>query len=551
MLQRVVPRRLALPFASTSQPCASLVSSIMRLSMPGAAQRTPLLRPLATTSPADVPTGSMAAGASSTEHAASPVDVRLVGLVSQWHDEYYGLALPDPIAAGELLLVPGLLWAAAAKDAAFASESPKDYLTRVLERSLDFFDATEDDGLPRVINHAGTLGALRALGRRDGRGQFMLLTGPRSVGKSLMLRKMTAELTLRRQRRVVYVNARQHGTDLVRGIISSLATAPTFLGKMLGYTTGPVVSGVLTILSELPAPGSGAVIAAGKEQLSKSSSNDEEALTTTGAPRLDLLLGAFFDSCKASSEYPIIIIDEANMAFEAASGDEAAAARVRAVLQLFTSVTKELSQASIVLATSEHGLPFRLRALGYSTDHISKTVMAEEVPPALMKDELMRTWGCGEHLATALLSMFGGHVLHASAAVRELATSTNPASMKGITAVGSIASAPARCLSASTLRAAGLPESHWEEMRACVMKALCVLASQGSLPLDSEEDKVAEVISLASAGYVIPLAAAASGVPPEAWRARTASGEAPTHVLVPSSHMMRLLIARKVFPRRD
>ena len=186
--------------------------------------------------------------------------------------------------------------------------------------------------------------------------------------------------------------------------------------------------------------------------------------------------------------------------------------------------------------------------LGYNTDHISKTVVAEEVPPAVMKDELMRMWGCGEHLATALLSMYGGHVLHASAAVRELAASTAPASMEGIAALGSLASAPALCLDNDTLAAAGVPEPKRLETCKRVTAALRALVEVGSVPLDSEKDKVAEIISLANAGCVIPRAAAASGVPPDAWLARTPSGEAPKHILVPSSHIMRLLIASKVFP---
>ena len=482
----------------------------------------------------------MAAGASTTEHAASPVDVRLIGLVSQWHDDYYGLALPDPIAAGELLLTPGLLWAAAAMDAACANESPKDYLARVRKGAAALFDDKEADGLPRVVNHDGTLAALRALGEFDGKGKLLLLTGPRSVGKSLMLEKLAKELAKQR-RRVLYVDARQYGTDLTAGIASAIVTDTEFTDRfvdLVSKASGAILPAALSLVTGVPTPAALVKVIASITEGSK-----REKL-------LPELLGGFFSACKASGEYPVVFIDEANEAFRAAEGDTSAAVRVRSEMNLFTRITKQKHEASIVLATSEHGLPFRLRALGYNTDHISETVVAEEVPPAVMKDELMRTWGCGEHLATALLSMYGGHVLHASAAVRKLATSTDPASMKGITAVGSIASAPALCLSASTLTAAGVPESQWEEMRACVMKALCVLASQGSLPLDSEEDKVAEVISLANAGCVVPLAAAASGVPPQAWQARTASGEAPTHILIPSSHMMRLLIARKVFPRR-
>jgi len=157
-------------------------------------------------------------------------------------------------------------------------------------------------------------------------------------------------------------------------------------------------------------------------------------------------------------------------------------------------------------------------------------------------------WGCGEHLATALLSMYGGHVLHASAAVRKLATSTAPASMEGIAAVGSVASAPALCLDDDALAAAGVPTPEWPQMRKRVTAALRALVVTGSIPLDSEKDKVAEIISRANVGCVIPRAAAASGVPPDAWLARTPLGEAPKHILVPSSHIMRLLIASKMFP---
>ena len=120
--------------------------------------------------------------------------------------------------------------------------------------------------------------------------------------------------------------------------------------------------------------------------------------------------------------------------------------------------------------------------------------------------------------------------------------------MKGIAALGSLASAPALCLGDNTLAAAGVPVPERPEMRERVTTALRALVVAGSVPLDSEEDKVAEIISLANAGCVIPCAAAAWGVPPDAWLARTPSGKVPKHILVPSSHIMRLLIASEVFP---
>jgi energy-coupling factor transporter ATP-binding protein EcfA2 len=483
--------------------------------------------------------GLAAAAGQATEQTASVLDARQHGLVSQWDDAHYGRALPEPAAAGELLLTPGLLWAAAVRDAAAAQEAPAAYVARVRGCVASFLNSTEADGLPRVVNHDGTLAALKLLGRREGKGQLMLLTGPRSVGKSLMLQKMAVELA-QQQRRVLYVDARQYGTDLTRGIIAALAADATFLQKVKAAASASSVAGILAIVADVMMPGAGAgavVTAVGSGVVAAAS-----------PPRLDGVVGAFITACKRDGEFPVIFIDEANVALKAAQGDTAAAARVLAELNLFTRITKQQREASIVLATSEHGLPFRLRALGYDTGHISETIIAEEVPPAVMRDELMRVWGCGEHLATALLSMYGGHVLHASAAVRKLATSTAPASMKGIVAVGSIASAPALCLDDDALAAAGVPASEWPQMRERVTAALRALVVTGSIPLDSEKDKVAEIISRANVGCVIPLAVAASGVPPDAWLARTPLGEAPTHILVPSSHIMRLLIASKTFP---
>jgi len=470
-------------------------------------------------------------------------DARQHGPVSQWDDAHYS---HDPAAAGELLLTPGLLWAAAVRDAAAAQEAPAGYVARVRGRVASFLKSTEADGLPRVVNHDGTLVALRIIGSGDGEGQLMLLTGPRSVGKSLMLQKMAVELAQQRCR-VVYVDARQYGTDLTRGIIAALAADAPFFQSVLQVAPASAMKSIHALASDLvqlaPLNAFAGLSSLYQGVFAPSSS------AASPPPRLDDVLGAFIAACKAKGELPVIFIDEANEAFKAAHGDAAAAARVLAELNLFTRITKQQREASIVLATSEHGLPFRLRALGYDTGHISKTIIAEEVPPTVMMGELVRVWGCGEHLATALLSMYGGHVLHASAAVRELATSTNPASMKGIAAVGSIASAPALCLDDDALAAAGVPPPDWPTMRARVAAALRALVVTGSIPLDSDKDKVAEIISRANVGCVIPLEAAASGVPPNAWLARTPNGKEPKLILVPSSHIMRLLIASDVFPR--
>lgn len=211
--------------------------------------------------------------------------------------------------------------------------------------------------------------------------------------------------------------------------------------------------------------------------------------------------------------------------------------------------SKQDKEASAVLATSEHGLPFHLRALGFRTGNISKTIVAEEVPPAVMEALLVDSWGCGKKLAAVLLQLYGGHVLHASAAVRELATAPSPGALKGTAALGvGDASAPARCLKDSALAAAGVPAEQRAEVRQRVQDALRALVLRGYLPLAEEEDTAAEVISLANVGCVVPEGATAAGVPPEALSARMPGGKEPKALLVPASHSMRLLIASEVFP---
>lgn len=56
------------------------------------------------------------------------------------------------------------------------------------------------------------------------------------------------------------------------------------------------------------------------------------------------------------------------------------------------------------------------------------------------------------------------------------------------------------------------------------------------------------MISLANDGFVVPEEAVAASVPAAAWASPLPSGKLPKSVLVPSSHIMRLLIASEVCP---
>lgn len=69
--------------------------------------------------------------------------------------------------------------------------SPDVFIAGVKAKALAFTPArTPEDPLPKLVNHEATLNALRKLGTADGVGQVWLLTGPRSVGKSLAIKSV-------------------------------------------------------------------------------------------------------------------------------------------------------------------------------------------------------------------------------------------------------------------------------------------------------------------------------------------------------------------------
>lgn len=455
----------------------------------------------------------------------------------------------DPVAAGQLLFTPGALWDAATKDAAAAGMPPAAYLARVEGAMVAFFEEAEEDGIPRVVNHEPTMAALRSLGVGASKGLLTLLTGPLSIGKTLMLRKVAAEIGRGALplRRMVLFDARQYGADLTGGIISYLTAAQNnkLLQFVLDAAPAPVAA-VLALAAKYVAPHLDAnIMATGVTGLVGGAPKHSRDRLSAEVP-LDELLGALFVACKKAGEAPIIVIDEANHALDTTDPD--LKRRTKDLLQLFTRVTKQHREATVVLATSEHGLPFRLRQVGFAKGHIGKVIVAEEVPPAVMKDLLVGTWGCGEHLATALLNLYGGHVLHASAAVRELRLARDPATMPGSAAITTIVGDPADCLSDEMLDEAGVPDAMRADVSKRLREALRTLVVDGYVPLASDKDQVAEVISLANVGMLVPNGATAWGVPPRAWAARTASGGTPVAVLLPSSHTMQLLIANAVFP---
>jgi Cdc6-like AAA superfamily ATPase len=279
-------------------------------------------------------------------------------------DQFAQATFANPVAAGSLLFTPGLLWEAVKQDAAAARETPEAYLARVRQRIGSFFVD------PRVVNHEGTLAALRTLGEEDGEGLLQLLTGPRSVGKSLMLRKMAAQLK-GQHRRVIIVDGRQHGDDIVRGIAASLAVDRALLKAVLETAPPSVAVGLSALVATVATHHADSAVDASLKAIVDSAAKESSRSRLDAELRPDQVFGAFFAACRKKADFPIIMIDEANKVLAATTDDPASRQRTLNLLDFFTRVTKQQREASIVLAaSSEHGLPSRLRA-GPGLQHAS------------------------------------------------------------------------------------------------------------------------------------------------------------------------------------
>ena len=110
-----------------------------------------------------------------------------------------------------------------------------------------------------------------------------------------------------------------------------------------------------------------------------------------------------------SRKIPSIIIDEANLALPGMNaGDGSVVAGL--ALQALTKWTKETSQASVMLVSSEFGYPFRLAASGLALSTIGQVIIIGEVPESDMLKMLKDDWSMDEDLAEMFYNYFGGDI---------------------------------------------------------------------------------------------------------------------------------------------
>jgi hypothetical protein len=467
---------------------------------------------------------------------------------------FFSQRLPDLRAAGALVTRRGLLWAAAQADAAARGLPCDEYVAGAKRAAKAFVDSNE------LVDRAATVDTLCDLAGAD-TGTLVLLVGAKDVGKSLIVRSLPARLAPLR-RHVVVLSARSTGANLVRGIIDGIKpdatmlsefvlqlkkVAPVFAASVASLVAGAFLGSIPPDFGMTGEAVSGAAAAAGASAAIAFAAHPPAPATYEIAD-LSSVLEAYIAACAARGLFPVLVIDEANVALPSprppkAPGDalpepplsaEEALVRKRtlAALGLLTQLSKESKRLNVLLAASEHAEPYRLAALGYSTAHMTEVVVASEVPPAEMRAMLVDKWRCGPALAEGLLAVYGGHVLRTKNALGKLArdkadfdaiSAFAPDAIRGVLA----------CLRAA--RSRGLLMDGLDDI-------LRELAERGYAAIDDDTDPRAALVSHFNVGGIVLRSTFAPGVPPAAW---DSGGKV---VLAASSQCMRLLLASELKP---
>ena len=116
------------------------------------------------------------------------------------------------------------------------------------------------------------------------------------------------------------------------------------------------------------------------------------------------VLDAFVKAAQNRNEYPILIIDEANLAF---SPD---VSKNKPILNKLVQLTKQQRDMMTLFTSSEHAYPYKLDRIGFNQADLTNVIYAGEIPPKEMRELLVSRLGMGDRLADGFLSAFGGHI---------------------------------------------------------------------------------------------------------------------------------------------
>ena len=211
-----------------------------------------------------------------------------------------------------------------------------------------------------------------------------------------------------------------------------------------------------------------------------------------------------------------ILVDEANLALP---GDDEAQAQK--ALQYFVMLTKQQSQASVVLISSEFAYPYRLQEAGMNLRDIRNIIVINEIPKDEMVEVMVTKWKMSQELAEEFYLYFGGDVDACERAVEKLIQKGD--SFDPITDVFD-SDGLSMCVDDPAAR------EHLQNM-----------ADQGWSPVKKvKKDAAAKLIAKENVGGVLPRRAQIFGGPKDMF------ADEHRNVLVPAGTLMRWMIAKEL-----
>ena len=477
-------------------PTALAAAALHGISATGAAQSeacpAPPLRgtPLATT----FPCGLTGPGATDS-HFTPALDLEHP-LLLQGSGAFMAAARAD--AQARLLLGAGST-ALSPMDAAAVEEEALQHLASASARRLKFMCSSEVPG--REETRAALLGHFR------NRGQFALLLGGKSTGKSLLL----GELAQRRgeivgaegaPRFLLYVDARSCGRNLAAGVQAAVERAEYLQKQEHLLDAASVVS---------------------------AAQQPETHLGTAAAPSVEQcmnLIAQLAALLQRQGHCLCLIVDEANLAFPTPLDTllrpqaQEQLEDTQRLLQKLVQLTKQSNAMNVLLVCSEHAFPDRLRHGGFfNTANLTEVMFAGEVPPAAMRQLLLHSWGLGPRLADVFLAYYGGHVLMAGQALASLACRLDAFHCECVEPLG-LQRDLARSLKGESAEAGGP-----------MTAMLRALAEHGFAPVQRNGGEQVQALALANVGGLVTTSSTVVGL------AQGLSGRA-SYGLVPSSNFV-------------
>jgi hypothetical protein len=221
---------------------------------------------------------------------------------------------------------------------------------------------------------------------------------------------------------------------------------------------------------------------------------------------------------EAQGRFPVLFVGEANLAFSS----EGYKSNNKAVLALLTRLTKQEQQLNVVLGSSEHACPFRLKEdFAFNLVDIN-TIFAGEVPLERMRELLTKQWGLGERLAECWLAAYGGHVYRTYMAI----SSSHGLSLRKEKFKAEDATPAVLCGECEACIKA-------EEHQPGTIELLREVAVHGWAPLDDVDDPRAKLLSLKKVAGVVNSRSLVVGLPVDVW------GRGAKHGLVAASQLAR------------